>query len=356
MIPYFILLTIPSWLAIIYRRRVNRLSFYFVFLLFILFVGLRYRIGPDWWQYIARHIALRNTDWETLITEREPLSNLLFWISANSGQEVLVSNVVAALLLLIGVFSFARRTPNPWLAIVAATPYLIIAFGMSGIRQAMGVGIVLYVLSRWDKLGLLLQSTGILIAALFHTSALFGGLLVLYQLKWRFSVKVGLSAILAAAAFQFTKSADAPQTVATYQEGLSLYQKRYLENPDAVISAGSIMHIGLILFPAFLGWLYRRRIKAYVTNYELLLLGVFGAVGLLGMNFLSTTAASRLTLYFYFVPMMVYPALTHAFGRRNRQSMTFLVVLLHFTILAVWFLYGNNSFAHLPYRNILFEK
>ena len=85
------------------------------------------------------------------------------------------------------------------------------------------------------------------------------------------------------------------------------------------------------------------------------MIGIFGALGLLALNTVSTTVASRLTLYFYFVPMMVYPALTLAFGKKNRNFIMTIIILAHFAILTVWMLLGNHSIHYVPYRNLLFQ-
>ena len=349
MIPYLILLSIPALFALNFRARIQKDKFYFVLLIFVLFVGLRYQVGADWGGYSYIHRILRDEDFAELWNRSEPLSYMLFWISEHLGWDMLLSNLVAALILIVGVFSFARRTLNPWLAVLAATPYLIIAFGMTGIRQVMGVGVILFVLSKWDRISIYARGAGVVVASLFHSSALIGGILVIMTLRVPMWMKLVAGTAIGALGLYVAQSAD------IYADSMQDYQRRYLDDTNSVISPGSMFHVGLILLPASIGYWYRLKLKHLVHDDRLLWIGIVGGFCLVPLNLLSSTAASRLMLYFYFLPMMVYPALTLAFGRSQRRQVTQMIVLAHFVILAAWFQFGNNSFAHIPYRNVLFE-
>lgn len=347
MIPYFFMLAIPSVLAF-YRRSFSRSAVLFVTSLFVLFVGLRFRVGADWPNYNYIHQRLHDTPALDVFSRQEPLSNLLFWASQNWGYGMLLTNLVAAAILVTGVAAFARRTRDPWLAFVAATPYLIIAFGMTGIRQAMGVGIFLFVLSRWQESSTLNRTMAILVASLFHTSAIFCGILVVLTLRVRRLVQIPLAVLLSVLGYYLTSSVD------IYSVALTDYDHRYLRDPNRVVSTGSLFHIGLILLPAAIAYLTRTSLRQIVSEYRILMLGVAGTVGLLGLNLISTTAASRLTLYFYFIPMLVYPALIHMVRTENQGLIKLGLVAMHFVIMLTWFLFANNSIGHLPYRSVLF--
>lgn len=349
MVPYLLLLSIPCLLAIFHPRKINSILFYVVLLVFVFFVGFRYQIGPDWNSYEYTHLSLLGQDIIVALLHSEPLSYALFWISENLGFEVFLSNIVAALILSFGVFSFSRQTLNPWIAIIAATPYLIIVFGMSGIRQAMGVGVFLYVLSQWQKRNAIFRSVGIIIASLFHTSALFCGLFVIYTLKINILIRIIAILLLSLIVFYLIKDTS------IYSGSFEKYKQTYTEDTDAVFSAGAIYHVGLIMIPAVLGHAFKSKIKKFIPNDDLLTIGIFGTLALLALNSISTTVASRLTLYFYFIPMLVYPAMTLAFGKKNRKFIIIVIILTHFAILTVWMLLGNHSIDYIPYRNLLFE-
>jgi hypothetical protein len=121
----------------------------------------------------------------------------------------------------------------------------------------------------------------------------------------------------------------------------------------ALNSPGAILHVLLILAPAVAYAVFRGRLIPFVYSRRLADLGAAAAVVDLAIYFVSSTGASRLSLYLYFIPMMVYPAFANAFGRSSRSGLTILMVLLHFGILAAWLLFANNSSAHLPYQTVL---
>lgn len=349
MIPYFLLLLLPSIFALFNTRRLSLTLWYGTFVVFVLFIGLRLEVGPDWVQYGYIHNALASNSFSEIITQPEPLSYVLFWLSETSGAHVFLSNMVAALITIGGVFSFARRTVNPWLALVAATPYFIIVMGMSGVRQVMAAGIMLFLFARWERTSFIARGLYILIAALFHTSALVNNIFLIIKLNIALRYKLFLGMIVLLLTIYLSVE------VSMYSENITLYQQRYLTGSFASESFGSLYHIAMIGIPAALGFFYRHRIVANIHNKSLLSFGLYASILVLIMNIFSSTVASRLTVYLYFVPMMIYPALVTTIGRRPRLGSMFAVIAAHWVILLGWLLLANVAFTYLPYKNLLFD-
>lgn len=349
MTPYLLLMFLPSLFALFNTQRLSLLLWYFTFAVFVAFVGLRYEVGPDWLQYGYIHRSLAYLSFGDVLAQAEPLSYLLFWLSEISGYHVTLSNFFAALLLMTGVFAFARRTSNPWLAVVAATPYLIIVMGMSGVRQTMAAGIVLFLFSRWERTPLIARVFYLMAAALFHTSALVNNVFLVIKLNiaLRYKLMLGTLVLFATLYLGFE--------VSMYSDNMLRYQERYIEGAFVNQSFGSLYHIALIAIPAVIGFIYKKRISDQVHSESLLRFGLYAAVATLAIDIFSSTAASRLTVYLYFVPMMVYPALVSTFGRRMQLGSVFAVVAVHMLILVGWFDLANVAFAYMPYQNLLFH-
>ena len=69
----------------------------------------------------------------------------------------------------------------------------------------------------------------------------------------------------------------------------------------------------------------------------------------------SSTGVDRLTLYFSFIQMWIYPAIAKAFVAQRdelRLATGSLVLLIFF----VYFLFGTHADAYVPYRNLLFAS
>jgi hypothetical protein len=349
MIPYFLLLVVPSLFALFNTRRLSLILWYMAFVIFVLFVGLRYEVGPDWQQYRYIHQSLAYFSFWDVIGQVEPLSYLLFWISQTSGNDVYLSNMVAAFILMAGVFSFARLTANPWLAVVSATPYLIIVMGMSGVRQTMAAGIILFLFSRWDRYSFLRRGLYILIAAMFHTSALINNIFLIIKLNISLKYKLLFGIVISVLTLYVGTE------VPLYADNVIKYQQRYLEGSFIERSLGSIYHIAMIAIPAIVGLIYKKRIIDSIHNPALLRFGLYAAITVLVLSAFSSTVASRLTVYLYFVPMMVYPALVTTLGRRGEIAGILGIIIFHMLILLGWFMFGNHAYAYMPYNNIMFD-
>jgi len=349
MTPYFLLLLLPSVFALFNTRRLSLAGWYFTFAVYVAFVGLRFEVGPDWMQYGLIHTSLADYDFWQVAAQAEPLSYLLFWTSQNLGFDVYLSNIIASLIVMTGVFCFARRTANPWVSLIVATPYFIIVMGMSGVRQAMAAGILLFIFSRWERHRIYIRVLYILAAAMFHTSALVNNIFLVLKLRLALHYKLALGVVVLL--FTFYLSSAVP----IYSENIVRYQQRYLEGSFIEKSFGSIYHIAMIAVPAALGFMFRKRIVKNVHSVTLLRFGLYAALSIVLINFFSSTVASRLTVYLYFVPMMVYPALTTIYGKRSEMGVTVAIVAFHFFILFTWFTLGNHAFAYIPYKNLLFN-
>ncbi len=349
MAAYIILILLPSFFAFLNPRRISYPSWILVFVIYVLFVGLRYEVGPDWGQYIQLHAMASELSLGEIAFLTEPFSYTLFWFSELFGTGVYFTNIVAAIIMMCGVYSFSKHTCNPWISLLAASPYFIFVVGMSGIRQIMAAGVILILLANWNQISLKRRGAYILGAAFFHTSALVNSLFIIAQLRLHLFYRLFFGGIiLAITIFLGSK-------LAIFSENISRYEQSYISDPQGAASLGSIFHIAMIAIPAFLAFIFRRRIAPYISKPQLLSFGLYATLGVIVLNFFSSTAASRLTIYLYFVPMMVYPAFTYILGKRNMQIAILGIVILHVLLLAGWLSLANNASAYLPYQNVIFK-
>lgn len=346
---YFLMLSMPALFGLFMRRAVGWLGLLPIFFAFVFLVGFRYRVGMDWSNYEAIHMRILLRTPGELIFESEPLSNLLFWISKQYSDGTFFTNIFAATILLLGVFSLARRTANPWISIVAATPYLIVVVGMSGIRQGMAAGVFFFALSRWYQLTTVGRLSLVFVASLFHASAIVLAVLVIAEINGSMLKKIVLGVPAAIGGSYLALRSD------LYGGNLSFYEASYLANAHKVESPGALFHIALVAFPASLFLVFRKSLFASLQNNRALVYLCISSLFLVLMTLVSSTGASRFSIYFQCVPMVVYPALTRVVAPRNRMPVSLAVSAFHFAALFVWLHMANNSSAWRQYNNLFFQ-
>src|SRR4051794_11872025 len=166
------MLAVPSSLALTGTRRAGLLLL-MAGLLYWLMIGFRFQVGMDWNNYIFIYEQKKGEALTSLMFNREPGYGVLIWIAARLGWGTIFLNAVSALVFCWGFFSVARRCPEPWIAVVVATPLLVVAFAMSGARQAIACGIIYYLFATWHERRTVARVAFVLVAMLFHFSAVF---------------------------------------------------------------------------------------------------------------------------------------------------------------------------------------
>lgn len=345
MIPYLIFFSIVGIPALFYSARINKVIWGLVWLVFVVFIGLRHEVGGDWEGYLLiteriAHASLLDTG-----KNQEFLFSLLTWCSTHLGMGVYGANLVGAVVFCTGLFAFCARLPNRWLALAAATPFLVVVAVMSANRQGIAIGIVLLVLSKWERLSLLRRTGGILVAGLFHTSAILLLVLSIADLQISRTKKIVLMLIAGAAVIWLVSRSEA----AWYR-----YTTIYVQQSAGAYSPGAIFHLLLNLIPAVVMLVFHRRWSSVVESWLLLRQLCWMAVALFFLAPFFTVAVGRMSLYLFpisisfmaYLPQMVKASAGRALVR------TACVVLLG-TVMWTWLTFANTAFTYLPYKSVL---
>ena len=129
MFVYWSLFLLPAWLAITWLRPVQSQSAHWsgswhaVFWLLVLAIGLHHEVGGG---NSVGHVEMVTNVLlqEALNVSKDPAYILVNWLAAESGLGIYFVNTVCAALFACGFLAFFRAQPRPWLALVAAVPYL----------------------------------------------------------------------------------------------------------------------------------------------------------------------------------------------------------------------------------------
>ena len=262
------------------------------------------------------------------------------WAAAFTGEHAL------RLDLAIGLLTFCRVQPRPWLALTFACPYLITVVAMGYSRQGVAIGLEMIALLALQRDRLLQFLGWIALAAFFHRTVLVMFVLPVATLSGslRFSQLIRLG-LLAGSAYGLYSSVIEPR--------LDYYLYGYVQQQYQ--SQGALIRVVLCLLPA-VAFLFNRRRFLLTTNVQRIwsLLSLMAVASLIILfTTPSSTVVDRLALYL--IPCNCLWAVvcpTHVFwnhpGKWNQ-----LLIFFSFAVLLGWLLFASHSKYWLPYRNLL---
>ena len=342
MIPFFVMMAIPSLLALTGYRKSGALLFSVFFLYWVL-VGFRFHVGADWNGYVRIYGVTKLRPLSGLLLEREPLFQLLQWLAFRVGGGLILVNALSGLVFCLGLFAVAKRCYEPLLAIAVATPMLVIAFAMSATRQSLAVGIIFYLFATWDKRTTIGRIALVVLASLFHFSSLF--VLILVALATRVPLTMRLAAAAFLAAIIGIVLYLAPETTSTYS-GLYVSGSRKLNAPGAWVQVGTIAFAGLIYIA------YQRPWRAVHKDNPLYHNIAIAALAAMPMIYVSSVGVYRFALFFWPMAMWVYSGLPALMIRSEARVLYRIGVIALFTgLLWGWLTFATNSAGWIPYQN-----
>lgn len=337
----FLMLPLISVMANLSKSKKYNFIIWFYFIALLIFCGFRFEVGPDWHQYHAIYQYYSSLDFSDFIDFSEPGFFLLNKASElfGTGHEGVI--FFCSLVFLLGCFSYARTTIDPWLAIAAILPYLIFIFSMSGIRQSVAIGLCFYLLAHSNVFSIAVKLVIIALAISFHNSAALLLIFVIYTMNLNLLARGLLTAVVILFVAYALDETDT----------LQKYQSVYLE--QNIISTGAFYHVLLTAFPALLYLIFQKKIIACHQENMNVYLASWMALAAMPLLMISSTGISRVTLYLSFVQMWVYPAIIRATRVADRLLLKSAISVLIMVIFFVYFILGVHTFAYLPYQNIL---
>lgn len=325
-------------------RKVNLAAWGTAFVGLAIFVGLRHHVGMDWNNYLGMIYRASGGGITEALRTAEPSYAILLWVAGEMGIGIYGPNLVVAIILMAGLFRYARSTPSPWLAILAATPFLLVVTAMSANRQAAAIGILLWGIANWQQRSIIGRAAIVLLAASFHASAVMFLMFVVADLRVnRFLKLAGLGVLGLVTAYIL---------VAT--DKVEYYDKMYGSGQaELTQSSGALFHVLINAGPALVYYAmprYRRVLLPNDIHRHMALL----AVGLIFVSFVASAAAGRAALYLFPVSMHVAAAMPAVLSGSNSKFLYRCACAGFFTfILIFWLIASNTGVAYVPYENVL---
>jgi len=311
-------------------------------LLTALMIGLRHEVGGDWSNYEETFRAIGQVeDLRRAMRMSDPGYAALNWVAARLGLEMWFVNLVCAAIFTWGLLRFARRQPNPWLAMVIAVPYLVIVVAMGYSRQAVAIGIVLAVLAVIDRASALRIVLYIIAAAAFHKSAFVVLPLVALSAARRNGIAAVMLGLAAVVLYYVFLDAHTESLMINYVEA------RYS-------SQGAWIRVGMSVVPAFILLAYGDRLGLGPRDRLLWRFMAYAAILCIVLLLVtpSSTAIDRVALYLIPLQIFVLSRVPQSFGDRGRvnKQLLGLVIAYSASIQFVWLNFAVHSNDWLPYQ------
>lgn len=345
MLPYWILFAVFAAGSLEYRRRGLTGSTSNPILVaaaigVVLMVGLRFEVGGDWETYRRIFDFVRMTG-QINFAGADLAYTSLNWVGAKLGFEVWFVNLACAAVFVWGFWRFARQQPNPWLAFLIAVPYLIIVVAMGYTRQAVAIGIILAGLSVRDRISIVRFGLLLLLAVLFHKTAVVVLPLVGLASSRNRLVTMLFFFMLTIVLFYFFLSSSVDRMVTNYI-GASFD------------SQGAFIRVAMNIPPAILFLVFKKRFalspdaEKLWTNFSIAALVSIVLLLLLP----SSTVVDRFALYLIPLQVFVLCRLPYIFSDRQRANgqLVVAVILYSAMIQFVWLNYAVYSRWWLPYQ------
>lgn len=314
-------------------------------LFLIILIGLRYQVGGDWRTYLAGLESTKDTPWENIFSARKESGyTLVSWLSLALGMQIYGVNLVCAVIFTAGLIRFSREQPYPWLAMLAAVPYLVIVVAMGYTRQAAAIGFLMYGFGYLLRGRVTVYLVFVLLAGLFHKTAFVFAAFALFRPgggKVKAVLGIILFVVLVGGAY--------------LGEQIDTLMRNYVEH--TMESEGGQIRVAMNLFPAVILFTFWRRWGNKFNDRWLWGLIALLAVLCVPLVAIASTAVDRMALYlipFQLVVWARFPTLVQ--GRINRTT-AFLMVAFYYAVVQItWLVYATHAVYWVPYDNLLFPS
>ena len=336
-------------LAIFVRRRQFELVTVFLCLAFlVLFMGTRYYVGCDYAGYLSRY---DNTPVYSSLLDAfkapEPAFNLIMIGVVTSGLDYLWVNLISSAIIVACYWYFLRHHSYSLMILALCFPILIMQLGMSGLRQAIAVAMVMAASIPFTQGRRFATFMWIVVAAQFHTSAY-----VFLPLVALVGVRVSFGRMTWAA------MAALPLLLWLLSDRLEVYQTRYVEQAYGDQSSGGAVFRYFLMFPvSVLFFVNRERImKAFPNHFETLKIWNLAILALAPLTILSSFALHRFNYYVMPFNLVSFVYVSHLMFTRRFHFVAVLIPPLVYGIYTIGWQSMSSHFraCYVPYQSVLF--
>ncbi len=316
-------------------------------MLLVFFVGLRFEIGPDWYQYVSILEFVYGKSIPEILSRSEPSYIILNWITSKLGFELWFVNSVCAIISIYSLRKFCIWQNRPWLSIYIATCYFVIVIVMGLTRQGTSLSITFLALTYLFQKRQVPYIICIIFAASFHYSSIIM-LPLIVIVKKRSIYTYIFSGILFSVLIAF----------AAYGSLDDKLNNQYFVKE--LNSYGAYPRFVFHILAATLFFFFNKRFRANPIEKRTYTVMSFLAFFLFAALLVapSSTFIDRLAFYLTPLQMFVFSNLPNVIrtDRKLTSSVLFLVMTLYLLKFTFWINIGSAPERFLPYKNFISES
>lgn len=329
---------------LIEKKRISlQLTFFwkFLFIFLVLIIGLRYEVGGDWSTYNSQINNIKNINLiEGLIKYKGQSYQFLNLLGKKWGHIYLV-NSICAFIFTIGLLSYCKTQPRPWLAVLVAIPYLVTVVAMGYTRQSVAIGFVMLALAAISNGRVYRYIFWILIGATFHKTVIIVLPLVIFFSKKQIIIRFFVAFIISLIFY-----------LIFFDHLMGNFVKNYLQNQQE--SVGATIRILMNVLPSLIFLIYIRHFNLSLEHKNFLIWFTITGLFLSGLILFleSTTAIDRMALYWLPLQIFIWSRVPDALSNSVGSKFIWIILIsfYHGLILITWLLFASHAYMWLPYN------
>lgn len=332
------------------KKKINWVAFYLFSALLILWVGFRFHVGCDWTSYIHYGEQTAYLSWGDAAFGRDPLFHLTIKLLTSLGIPYYPGiNVFTAIVFFAGAASLATLARDRLSFLYYLYPVAIVVTAMSGVRQAIAIGILMFAFRQIVKRRFISFIVLVLLAAGFHGSAF------LFIILWPIMSQMRLSRKLAVIAISSIPTALAFAASNTVDVAIDRYTATELEAFGSAFRLGLLAAAGAVFFVL----LRSRWREAYPSTYPIVQFTMYGNLALLALLFVrlpgvSSVIFDRIGLYLVPVTALMQAVAPDIAKPRDRRIITVLFYALYLLFFVMWSTLSRKfAGCYVPYSSYL---
>jgi hypothetical protein len=334
--------------SVTYGHPPARKVIFAVALIFLfVFVGFRYEVGCDWNNYALIFDSARYSTIDDSLQAREFAFSIINYLLNYYDLDYPYINVISAAIFFLGLCLLARRQPDPFGVLILAFPVLIINLSMSGIRQAMALGILCIAYNAFVDRKLIRYVVLVMFAASFHFSAIAFLVLVPFMSQRSFVSNIALAGLLAICGYYFSHGA------------FEMYSERYVDVEsehymgEQAQAGGAIFRTGLLALTGavFILFLNHRWKASFPRDHMLVLVGAYLMVAVLFLSVFSSVAGDRFGYYLNPIQLIILARLPVLFKKWKPLGLATAPYAASGIVLLTWTYFSQLfQLCYVPYK------